>query len=80
MMLVATTVDCTIVSILIESNKLEKFNSATKLVHELAAHVQEEFKKYCYRHDHAFAHVFKISRIDMSKPSLELHFHQDQGN
>lgn len=71
------TVPCKIARVSVKSNKLDKFNLATKLVHELAANVHEDFKRFCHRQELDIAHIFKIMRVDHTQVNLEIEFVTD---
>ena len=75
-------IECKVMRIRISSNKIEKFNLASKLVHELAANVQEDFKRFCHRQSIDIAHIFKIMRIDLTDVKLDLVFQiePEEGN
>ena len=60
--------------ILVRSNKFEKFNYGAKLLHELLANVQEEFKRFCYRKKVDLIHLFQIRRLDRCNKKLEIVF------
>lgn len=77
MTVVDRTVPCKLARVAVQSNKLEKFNLAAKLVHELAANVHEDFKRFCHRQEIDISHIFKIMRIDYTKINLEIEFVTD---
>lgn len=65
---------CKTQSILVESNSQKKFEFAAKLMHELLANVQEDFKQFCKNKNLDFMHIFQIRRIDRNTKKLEIKF------
>ena len=61
-------------SILVESNSQKKFDFAAKLMHELLANIQEEFKQFCKNKKLDFMHIFQIQRVDKHSKKLEIKF------
>jgi len=58
----------------VESNNKDKFNMSTRLIHELAANIYEDFKKFNDRMNIMLSHLFVIKKVDMSKVELKITF------
>ena len=58
----------------VESNNKDKFNMSTRLIHELAANIYEDFKKFNDRMGIMLSHLFVIKKIDRSIVDLKITF------
>lgn len=58
----------------VESNNKDKFNMSTRQIHELAANIYEDFKKFNDRMNIMQSHLFVIKKVDMSKVKLKISF------